>query len=488
MLVSLAPATMNKAPDDVLRLILEACSRLARARTLRPTVEEPLFLCLKLEVMVPLVARSVCRRFRAITDSSSALWTTVTDRMPPEVYRRYLALSKQHGLTIVIEGLEEEKDEDQEAFLRVVLRERHRWLCMFVGFPNGHIGDERLPATDDRHFPMLEMVVAVGERARTKSGLLVLDQDFLLSDWSTPRLASALFCNIMTRGPVANTLATLHVNLVDKMIHPKRLWSALAGCHVLGTLRVSCRRWIRFMDVFDTDEALEPLELASVRTFTLVLQEMFPSDCDWLFRAFRFPGLSRFSVNIIDAVRVLTAQQWAAQAFAPGRVGYAATLKHVVFELNNSEGDAEPAPTLVETLFQDKTFGALTHLEFGHNTFGVLEATAASGLPGLAPFAHFPRALAVLDLSKVACVAFHALLRLLVSLVDAHSRATVRLRKGSLHDESDPRAHSQDLFETVTELCAEAIRKGQMEFELEWVEVFEPTRPLKLIVVDFDVA
>lgn len=61
----------------------------------------------------------------------------------------------------------------------------------------------------------------------------------------------------MTRGAVVNALATLHVNLADRTFHPKQLWSALAGCHVLCVLRVSCLRWIRFIDVFGMDEELE---------------------------------------------------------------------------------------------------------------------------------------------------------------------------------------------------------------------------------------
>lgn len=113
--------------------------------------------------------------------------------MPPKFYRRYLTLNKQRGLAIATEGLVEEVDGDQEAFLRVVLRDRHRWLCLFVELPNGHVNDERLPAMGNCDFPMLEMLVAVGASTHTKLAVLVLDQNLFVSAWSAPRLASALF-------------------------------------------------------------------------------------------------------------------------------------------------------------------------------------------------------------------------------------------------------------------------------------------------------
>lgn len=459
---------MDNAPDDVLRLVLEACSTLMRESTLQenPYLDIPLIWGLENEASVPLTTRLVSRRFRAITDSTPSLWTTVTEGMPPHLYHQFLSLSNEHGLTIGLGSLVDETNPDQQAFLRAVLRHRHRWQAMFVNLPEGHVCDVRLPQTDDRHFPVLEMVVATGERARGQHDVIALDQNLFMSSWLAPRLESSMLFNAMPRGDAFNGLATLHIIFQGRMVHPKRLWNALAGCHVLHTLHISCDSWIRCTYSEDTANSIQPLVLNSVRTFTLILDQMRRVDCSWLFQVFQFPRLHRFLVTIVFAIDKLTVQQWVAEAFSAGRVGCTETLEYIKFDILGSAATAEPCDlALVDTLFQDKTFASLTHLELGQDLLRVDTAAARSLME---PFAHLPPALALLDISGIVHVSSSAFRQLVDRLCNAGSRAILRVRKQSLFNDALPGQTNEDVFKDMSGMCEDATRKGRMAFMLDW--------------------
>lgn len=458
---------LERLPLDVLKLIFEQAARDARRPISDPVDEATLFANLEREIHLPLVLRAVSRLLYSVAELTPMLWTTVADFMPPQLCQLFLTCSRVLPLTVVVESMFENPEPVQEAFLRAVLQHRQRWRSFFIGLPDGYVGPERFPDCADWDFPSLTMAVVIGEQRRGDRTAIILDQNLFLSQWAAPSLSSAMFCNAMPHGPILDSLTTLHINLHDPCLNPPRLWAPLVRCSSLRALRIICDHCVRLPNEdFDPEDATDDIvSLESVRTFTLIFEQMLLRDAEWIFNAFEFPRLRRLFIAVHDPEDEPDGNEWADALLLSGGFGCGESLKHFAFQFTQRQGGTHPgSPALFDLLFCQSAFPALRQLELSFDTFCSHPMSAATGIP---TFAYFPSSLAVIDIVDIPMVAQAAFIELLDRLCEVGSRATVYVCEQALWNETDL---NEVVVASVKDYCRRARRARQMAFDIQWVE------------------
>lgn len=474
-------AVLDRVPNEIVALIIEAAAAQAKQRTRETAVpikfaDSDSVPDRDLEHNVVLTLHSIDRRFRSISARLPGIWTTVTDSMPAELVTMFLKMSRDCPLTVVIRWMHED-NEGLVIFLREVLLQRHRWQTLLVALPEGHMDDPRIAGMQDRTFPQLQEVAVLDDQSAHGSRLgLRMDDDLFLARWAVPALTSAFCSNTIPCGPAFGSLRSLTIRLCGFYTEPPDLWKPLSGCTSLITLRVTVHDWHPWgINTWARHASRQvPLVSTTVETLALALDAVAYCSADRLFRAFAFPRLTELNVSVTRS-QDAPLEAWTSSIFGPAAVGGAETLEHITLDLTDITAEkGMRLPTVPEFLFNSPKHASLRRLTMRQSSLG-LGVPWAPFVSRIYAFDHFPRSLEVLDITEVEFVSHECLVLLIQRLCAANSSATLRVAEDSLCNEF-AQSKQESPLRFVQAFCASEQGKGRVAFPIVWLP--SSARPL----------